>query len=102
MNINNSLKSIMNAGIDKTDAVTNNANSASTNKADTKNSTVSQTAISKSDSLKALESAIAASPAFDAARVDSIKMSIQDGSFTVDTAKVADGLIANAVGLIKP
>lgn len=41
-----------------------------------------------------------AEPAFDAAKVEAIKAAIADGSFKVDTAKVADKLIASVGELL--
>ena len=101
MKINDSLKSILNTGIEKTESASASASSAAQKLAE-QPSTSGTTAATKSSQLQALQSAVAANPAFDAGKVDDIKSTIASGSFAVDAAKVADGLIANAVGLIKP
>ena len=101
MKINDSLKSVASTSIEKTDSALASASTAA-QKAAEQNSAVGTTSSTKSSQLKALEAAVAASPAFDAGKVEDIKSAIASGSFTVDAAKVADGLISNAVGLIKP
>ena len=43
--------------------------------------------------LKQMETRLAAIPAVDRARVDSIKQAIASGQYTVDTANIAEGLL---------
>lgn len=44
----------------------------------------------------------AATPEFDAGKVERIKQAIADGSFKIDAAAIADKLIANAQELLGP
>lgn len=46
-----------------------------------------------SSKLQELEKSLAASPEFDASRVDAIKQAIRDGKFLVDSGVVADKLL---------
>jgi negative regulator of flagellin synthesis FlgM len=50
---------------------------------------------SKFQDLKSLGSEVGESATFDAKKVEAIKASVADGSFKVDAAKIADGLINN-------
>jgi negative regulator of flagellin synthesis FlgM len=61
----------------------------------TKNSTVSLSALS-SDLRTSNGSDI------DTAKVDSIKAALRDGSYTIDSSKIADGMLSNARDLLQP
>ena len=54
-----------------------------------------------SSQLQALQATIANSPVFDSKKVDMIRSEIESGQFTVDSGKVADGMINDAVALLK-
>lgn len=52
--------------------------------------------------LQSLEAGLSSSEVFDAKKVDEIKASIARGDFSVDTSKVADGLLQTVKDLIQP
>jgi negative regulator of flagellin synthesis FlgM len=51
--------------------------------------------------IAALESSLVAEPGFDRARVEAIKQAIVEGRLTVDSATVADRMIASALAMMK-
>jgi negative regulator of flagellin synthesis FlgM len=54
-----------------------------------------------SSQLQALQATIASSPVFDSKKVDMIRSEIESGQFSVDSGKVADGMIQDAVAMLK-
>lgn len=54
-----------------------------------------------SSQLSALEASLAASPEFDAGRVDAIKQAIRDGQFSIRPEAIADKLLANVEEFLK-
>lgn len=54
-----------------------------------------------SSQLQALQATIANSPVFDSKKVDIIRSEIESGQFSVDSGKVADGMINDAVAFLK-
>jgi negative regulator of flagellin synthesis FlgM len=77
-----------------TDAKGTASGAAQTGAAGTQNSTVSLSALS-SDLHTSSGSDI------DAAKVESIKSSLRDGTYTIDSGKIADGLLGNARDLLQ-
>lgn len=55
---------------------------------------------SRSSELQSLETKAVAEDAFDAKKVEAIKSAILDGSFKIDSEKVADGLINTVKDLL--
>ncbi|OAM51350.1 flagellar biosynthesis anti-sigma factor FlgM [Methylovorus sp. MM2] len=53
-----------------------------------------------SSQLQSLEAKVATSSVFDAEKVDAIKSAISSGQFTVNSEKVADGLINSVKDLL--
>lgn len=54
-----------------------------------------------SSQLSALETQLAASPAFDSDKVESIKQAIKDGQFTINSGAIADKLLASVEEFLK-
>lgn len=104
MNISDSIKK-MGVGVDKPTLDKGAANKgsekaagSSTSAASTDNVTLSSASVQ----LQSLESGLAAGEVFDANKVEEIKAAISRGDFSVDTAKVADGLLQSVKDLIQP
>lgn len=104
MNISDSIKKL-GVGVDKPTLDKSAANKgsdkaagASTTAASTDNVTLSSASVQ----LQSLESGLAAGEVFDANKVEEIKAAIARGDFSVDTAKVADGLLQSVKDLIQP
>jgi negative regulator of flagellin synthesis FlgM len=100
MNISDSIKKL-GVGVDKP-VLDKGSASKGSQKADNKpevasdNVTLSATSVQ----LQSLESG--AGEVFDAKKVEEIKAAIARGDFSVDTAKVADGLLQTVKDLIQP
>ena len=56
---------------------------------------------SMSSQLSALETQLSASPAFDSAKVESIKAAIRDGQFTINSGAIADKLLAGVQEILR-
>lgn len=103
MNISDSIKK-MGVGVDKptldkgASKASDKATSTSTTTAASDNVTLSSASVQ----LQSLESGLAAGEVFDANKVEEIKAAIARGDFSVDTAKVADGLLQSVKDLIQP
>lgn len=103
MNISDSIKK-MGVGVDKptldkgTTKASDKTASASSTAAASDNVTLSSASVQ----LQSLESGLAAGEVFDANKVEEIKAAIARGDFSVDTAKVADGLLQSVKDLIQP
>jgi negative regulator of flagellin synthesis FlgM len=54
-----------------------------------------------SSQLQSLQAIVANSPVFDAKKVDIIRSEIESGRFSVDSEKVADAMVKDAVSLLK-
>jgi negative regulator of flagellin synthesis FlgM len=54
-----------------------------------------------SGQLSALETQLSASPAFDSAKVESIKQAIRDGQFTINSGAIADKLLSSVEEFLK-
>ena len=54
-----------------------------------------------SGQLSALETQLSSSPAFDSAKVESIKQAIRDGQFTINSGAIADKLLAGVQEFLK-
>jgi negative regulator of flagellin synthesis FlgM len=72
--------------------------SGSTGNASTDNVTLSAASVQ----LQTLEAGLANGEVFDTNKVEEIKAAIARGEFSVDTAKVADGLLQTVKDLIQP
>jgi negative regulator of flagellin synthesis FlgM len=85
-------KSNTSKGSDKTTAATGNATT------DTDSVTLSSASVQ----LQSIGASSASGEVFDANKVEEIKSAIARGEFTVDTGKVADGLLQTVKDLIQP
>lgn len=100
MNISDSIKKL-GIGVDKpvldknTEAKSSGKTGSSNNATATDNVTLSSTSVQ-------LQSDISNSEVFDAEKVEEIKAAIARGDFSVDTGKVADGLLQTVKDLIQP
>lgn len=54
-----------------------------------------------SSQLQSLQAIVANSPVFDAKKVDIIRSEIESGRFSVDSEKVADAMVKDAISLLK-
>lgn len=92
MKINDSIKQPIDLAVDKTNVSSNKkAEQSSTTAATSENVTLSTMA----SQMKTLEAKVANAEVFDAQKVDAIKSAIASGKFTVDSEKIADGLVAS-------
>lgn len=101
MKINEALKSVGSLNTDKLEA--NEKKSAKANVATTQAEAKSGESVTLSplaEKIKTLETKVAASNVFDSNKVESIKSAISNGTFKVDTEKVADGLMQTVKDLI--
>jgi len=102
MNISDSIKK-MGVGVDKPTLDKGTANkgsekATSTSTASSDNVTLSSASVQ----LQSLEAGLASGEVFDTNKVEEIKAAIARGDFSVDTAKVADGLLQTVKDLIQP
>jgi negative regulator of flagellin synthesis FlgM len=102
MNISDSIKK-MGVGVDKPALDKGTANkgsekATSTSTASSDNVTLSSASVQ----LQSLEAGLASGEVFDTNKVEEIKAAIARGDFSVDTAKVADGLLQTVKDLIQP
>lgn len=104
MNISDSIKKLGTTGVDKpvldksTPSKGNDKASAAAGNASTDNVTLSAASVQ----LQSLEAGLAAGEVYDTDKVEEIKAAIARGEFSVDTAKVADGLLQTVKDLIQP
>lgn len=102
MNISDSIKKLGTVDKPVLDKSTNSKNSEKTTSASGNPSTDNVTLSAASVQLQSLEAGLANGEVFDTNKVDEIKAAIARGDFSVDTAKVADGLLQTVKDLIKP
>lgn len=104
MNISDSIKKV-GVGVDKPTLDKGTASKGSDKTAGASaaaGSSDNVTLSSASVQLQSLESGLAAGEVFDTNKVEEIKAAIARGDFSVDTAKVADGLLQTVKDLIQP
>jgi len=102
MNISDSIKKV-GVGVDKPTLEKGSANkggekAASTSTASSDNVTLSSASVQ----LQSIEAGMATGEVYDTNKVEEIKAAIARGDFSVDTAKVADGLLQTVKDLIQP
>lgn len=95
MKINDSIKNPIDIGNDKMAVNGNKKPAQASTSSSTSAATESVTLSTLSTQMKTLEAKIANTEVFDAKKVASIKTAIASGQFTVDSAKIADGLVAS-------
>lgn len=102
MKINDSVKSIVGLGVDKSGAgKLDSANNKSAQASQVSAKSAQNVTLSPlSTQLKSLEEKVSASSVFDTEKVDAIKSAIANGQFKVDSEKVADGLINSVKDLL--
>lgn len=97
MKINDSIKQPVDLATEKLGVKSGKkTEQASTSAAATESVTLS----TLSSQLKSLEAKVASTEVFDVEKVDAIKSAISSGQFTVDSGKVADGLISSVQDLL--
>lgn len=101
MNISDSIKKL-GIGVDKPvlDKGTSSKSTEKTPASATPASKDNVTLSAASVQMQSIEAGIASSEVFDTSKVDEIKSAIARGDFTVDTGKVADGLLQTVKDLI--
>ncbi len=104
MNISDSIKKLGTTSVDKPVLDKNTASKGSEKTAQTSSQagTDNVTLSAASVQLQSLEAGLASGEVFDANKVEEIKAAISRGDFSVDTAKVADGLLQTVKDLIQP
>jgi len=103
MNISDSIKKL-GIGVDKPLLEKGNASKGAeqATSATVGGATDNVTLSSASVQLQSLEAGLATGEVFDSNKVEEIKAAIARGDFSVDTAKVADGLLQTVKDLIQP
>jgi negative regulator of flagellin synthesis FlgM len=100
MKINDSFKSKVDLGIDKT-SPEKTGSGKKTDKMQVETKVADSVTLSPmSAQLQSLEATIASDKAFDAEKVAAIKLAISSGQFKVSSEKVADGLIETVKDLL--
>lgn len=92
MKINDSIKQPIDLVTDKAGVNTSKKSEQASTMAPTKENVTLSTL---STQMKTLETKVANTEVFDAKKVAAIKSAITSGQFTVDSAKIADGLVAS-------
>jgi len=98
MKINDTLKTALNTVVEKP---TTESNPTSTIVPSSGAVPPSAEITTLSSQLQALQATIANSPVFDAKKVDLIRSEIESGQFSVDSGKVADGMVQDAIAFLK-
>ncbi len=101
MKINDSIKSKVDLGVDKTIAEKTGAGKKTEKPQSNAKAAENVTLSPISAQLQALEAKIAGDNAFDVEKVAAIKLAIASGQFKVSSEKVADGLIETVKDLLK-
>ena len=100
MKITDSIKNIASLSVGTT--TTNSTKSSEkTSSVPTNNIGAKVTLSPLSSQLQALQTQITSSSAFDAKKVEAIKLAIADGQFQVDSNKIANELIASVKDLLQ-
>lgn len=102
MNISDSIKKLGTVDKPVLDKSTNSKGSEKTAGTSGKATSDNVTLSAASVQLQTLEAGLANGEVFDTNKVDEIKAAIARGDFSVDTAKVADGLLQTVKDLIQP
>jgi negative regulator of flagellin synthesis FlgM len=102
MNISDSIKKLGTVDKPVLDKSSNSKNSEKTAGASGNASSDNVTLSAASVQLQSLEAGLANGEVFDTNKVEEIKAAIARGDFSVDTAKVADGLLQTVKDLIQP
>lgn len=102
MNISDSIKKLGTVDKPVLDKNATSKGSEKTSSASGSASTDNVTLSAASVQLQSLEAGMANGEVFDTNKVDEIKAAIARGEFSVDTAKVADGLLQTVKDLIQP
>lgn len=97
MKINDSIKQSVDLATEKPGA---NASKKATQASASGKAAESVTLSPLSSQLQSLEAKVASTQVFDAAKVEAIKSAITGGQFSVDSGKVADGLISSVKDLL--
>ena len=102
MKINDPISTGINSPVDKTDASANKQAIATQTQvqANVTAKAVSTTA-TISTQVQTLQSLASSGPVFDNKKVETLRNEIDAGTFSVDTDKVADGLIKSTISLLK-
>ena len=100
MNISDSIKKLGSTGIDKAVLDKNTASKGSEKTTATAGQAASDNVTLSAASVQL--AGLAGGEVFDTSKVDEIKAAIARGDFSVDTAKVADGLLQTVKELIHP
>lgn len=101
MNINNALdKTAEPAAALKTQQKQSSDSTAAAQNTAAQTSSAASDSVRLSPQYQTLATSVANSSSFDANKVASIKAAIANGSFTVDPAKIADGVLSTAQDLI--
>lgn len=98
MKINDSINKPISLGTDKLD--TTGSNKKSEKVAEDVKAVESVTLSPMSSQIQSLEKKVASETVFDAEKVEAIKSAIAGGQFTVNSEKVADGLIQTVKDLL--
>ena len=100
MKINSDLRNISNpSGAKPASVETNSPSSVGSGSAPT--AAQITTLSSQLTTLQSLQSNLSSTPMFDAKKVDAIRLEIENGQFSVDSGKVADGMIKDAISFAK-
>jgi negative regulator of flagellin synthesis FlgM len=99
MKISDSVKAVNGLMVERVDTTASQKPDVSTTSS-TGTSGESVTLSPLSSQLQSLEAKVAAGSVYDAGKVDAIKSAISSGQFTVNSEKVADGLISSVKELL--
>jgi len=102
MKINDPISTGINSPVDKTDASANKQTVTTQTQvqANVTAKAVATTATISSQ-VQTLQSLASSGPVFDNKKVETLRNEIDAGTFSVDTDKVADGLIKSTISLLK-
>ena len=100
MKINDNLKTALNTVVEKPTTSESNPTSTIGPSSNSVNPPAADIT-TLSSQLQALQATIANSPVFDSKKVDMIRSEIESGQFSVDSGKVADGMVQDAIAFLK-
>ncbi len=102
MKITDSIKNIASLSVGTTTASSTKGSEQTSSVPTTNNNTGAKVTLSPlSSQLQALQAQITTTSAFDAKKVEAIKLAIADGQFQVDSSKIANELIASVKDLLQ-